>query len=95
MTSTHRSAAAQCGSGRNNDRPTKTTTKTAATKHFRPFTWNAALNVCAALILLNTVGLISNSVARADTIQYPVTAAIGSVIPPGKTFCIFLLLQLQ
>lgn len=76
MTSTHRSATARCGSGRNNDR-------TTIKQHFQRFTWNAALNVCAALLLLtNTVGLIS--VAHADTVQYPVTAPIGSVIPPGK-----------
>lgn len=78
MTSTHRSATARCGGSRNNDR-------TTIIQHFQSiFTWNVALNVCAALFLLtNTVGLIS--VTRADTVQYPVTAAIGSVIPPGKS----------
>lgn len=76
MTSTHRSATARCGGGRNNDR-------TTIKHHFQAIqAWNAALNVCAAIVLLNTVGLIS--VARADTVQYPVTASIGSVLPPGK-----------
>lgn len=47
------------------------------------FTLHRAAHVCAAIILLNTVGLFS--VALADTMQYPVTASIGgSLIPPGK-----------
>lgn len=76
MTSTHRSATARGGGGRNNDR-------TTIKHHFQAIqAWNAALMVCTAIVLLNTVGLIS--VARADTMQYPVTAAIGSVIPAGK-----------
>lgn len=72
VTSNHRSATARRGSGRNNDR-------TTIIQHFEAFAWNAALTVCAAIILLNTVGLIS--VVCADTIQYPVTAPI----PPGKS----------
>lgn len=48
------------------------------------YTWNIAVYMFAAIVLLNTVGL--NSVARADTIQYPVTAPLGSgLIPPGKS----------
>lgn len=47
------------------------------------FAWNVAVYVFAAIVLLNTVGLIS--VANADTVQYPVTAPIGSgLIPPGE-----------
>lgn len=76
VTSNHRSATARCGSGRNNDR-------TTIIQHFEAFAWNAALTVCATIILLNTVGLIS--VVCADTIQYPVTAPI----PPGKNLTVF------
>lgn len=76
MTSTlHRSATARCSSGRNND-------QTTIRQRIQAFAWNATLNVCAAIVLLNTLGLIS--VARADTVQYPVTTAIGSILPPGK-----------
>lgn len=75
MTSTHRSVTARCGGSRNNDR-------TTIKQHFQQFAWNAALSVLSAIALLHTVGLIS--VTRADTVQYPVTAPIGSVIPPGK-----------
>lgn len=46
------------------------------------FTWNVLLRVCTAIVLLNTVGLIT--LVCADTIQYPVTAPFGSVIPSGK-----------
>lgn len=47
------------------------------------FTWNIAVYIFAAIVILNTVGL--NSVARADTVQYPVTAPLGAgLIPPGK-----------
>lgn len=39
--------------------------------------------VFAAFVLLNTFEI--NSAARADTVQYPVTAPFGSgLIPPGK-----------
>lgn len=71
VTSNHRSATARCSSSRNNDR-------TTILQYFEGVAWNAALTVCATIILLNTVGLIS--VVCADTIQYPVTAPI----PPGK-----------
>lgn len=47
------------------------------------FTWNVLLRVCTAIVLLNTVGLIT--LVCADTIQYPVTAPFGSVIPTGKS----------
>lgn len=81
LPSAHRSATARCDGGRNKDKPTTTTTTTAIKQIFQPFTWNATLIICAAIVLLNTVGLISNASASADTVQYPVTAA---VIPPGK-----------
>lgn len=46
------------------------------------FTWNVLLRVCTAIVLLNTIGLIT--LVCADTVQYPVTAPFGSVIPSGK-----------
>lgn len=50
---------------------------------------NLAVYMFAAIVLLNTVGLIS--VALADTMQYPVTASIaGSLIPPGESSNYFL-----
>lgn len=82
MTSAHRLAATARGgggvggSGHNNDR--------ASNERAAPaFAWNVLLRVCTAIVLLNTIGLIT--LVCADTIQYPVTAPFGSVIPPGKS----------
>lgn len=67
--------------GHNNDRASNERAVPA-------FAWNVLLRVCTAIVLLNTVGLIT--LVCADTIQYPVTAPFGSVIPPGKSKLIFL-----
>lgn len=64
--------------GHNNDRATTTNVRDVPAA----FTWNVLLRVCTAIVLLNTVGLIT--LVCADTVQYPVTAPFGSVIPSGK-----------
>lgn len=65
----------------------KVTVKAIPTMQFNQIVLNIAVYMFAAIVLLNTVGL--NSVARADTIHFPVTAPFGSgLIPPGKRFVI-------
>lgn len=99
MTSVHRargggggvSSSSISSDGHSNDRATTTTTTNV--RDATAFTWNVLLRVSAAIVLLNTVGLIT--LVCADTIQYPVTAPFGSVIPSGKSgklpllYCLF------
>lgn len=62
--------------------------KAIPTMQFNQIVFNIAVYMFAAIVLLNTVGL--NSVARADTVQYPITAPFGSgLIPPGKRLFIY------
>lgn len=96
MTSANRLASARVGGGgggsdvssggHNNDRATNI-------RDVPAFTWNVMLRVCTAIVLLNTVGLIT--LVCADTIQYPVTAPFGSVIPSGKANSVFFFLCLN
>lgn len=61
----------------------KAKAKPIPTMQFNQIVFNIAVYMFATIILLNTIGL--NSVVRADTVQYPVTAPFGSgLIPPGK-----------
>lgn len=83
MTSTRR-----CGGGGSDDGGSVSSashSNARATTNVRDVpasTWNVLLRVGTAIVLLNTVGLIT--LVCADTIQYPVTAPFGSVIPSGK-----------
>lgn len=70
-------------------RSAKAKMKTIQTMQFNQIVLNIAVYMFAAIVLLNTVGL--NSVVRADTVQYPVTAPFGSgLIPPGKRLLIII-----